>query len=57
MAPIALAKDAIRFTSDQLVTLNPRFSQTGAMYSEKQLPMIPVGINDRMKAAARTPSL
>ena len=55
MAPIALAKEAIRFTNDQLVTLKPKFSQTGAMYNEKQLPMIPVGINDRINAAARTP--
>ena len=55
IAPMALAKDAIRLTIDQLVVLNPRFSHTGAIYSEKQLLMIPVGINDMIKAAAKTP--
>ena len=55
MATIALAKEAIRFTSDQAVMSNPRFLQTGAIYNEKQFPMIPVGINDRINAAARTP--
>mgnify|MGYP006987341153 CR=1 FL=1 len=37
IAPIALAKEEIRLTIDQLVVLKPRSAQTGAMNREKQL--------------------
>ena len=55
IAPIALAKEEIRLTIDQLVVLKPRSAQTGAMNREKQLLIMAVGINDRMNAATSTP--
>ena len=55
MAPIALVRDAIRFTMDQLELLNPRSAQTGFMYNAKQLFIIAVGMKDIRNAATSTP--
>ena len=40
---------------DQLVVLNPRSAHTGAMYSAKQLFIMPVGRKAIRKAATRMP--